>query len=382
MSMPVALSGWSAARGPWPVLALHAPFVAAGPVMAIPRHDLGLLPVAALAVVAFTIGALHLRLSLATDDRRARLGVPVFLAVAALVYVPLWWLTWDWAVMQWFVVASAATALRGVPRIAAAAGPIVGQTTVAAWYAADDPTVGWRLLVVFVTYNFALLVMGGAALYGSTRLVGVLADLSTARHELAEAAVGRERLRVSRDLHDLLGQSLSAVALKGDLALRLLPTDSSAARAEIESLTGLARGALRDIRAVTRAEHRVSLASELDAAVSLLALAGIAATTDVADGPPLDPGVDEALGWAVREAATNALRHSTATVWSATLRRRGGQVLLDVVNDGAPDPMSGATGTGIAGLARRANVLGGDVVARRTPDGRFHLSIAVPEAAP
>ena len=75
-----------------------------------------------------------------------------------------------------------------------------------------------------------------------------------------------ERLRLSRDLHDLLGQSLSAVSLKGDLAVRLLGSDPSAAHREIESLTGVARSALRDMRAVAWDDHGVSLAGEADAA--------------------------------------------------------------------------------------------------------------------
>jgi len=97
-----------------------------------------------------------------------------------------------------------------------------------------------------VCYYAAFMVAGGLALYGSARLVGILAELFAARAELAEQAVARDRLRMSRDLHDLLGQSLSAVSLKGDLAIRLLAADPPAAQRELESLTSVARSALRD----------------------------------------------------------------------------------------------------------------------------------------
>jgi two-component system sensor histidine kinase DesK len=92
--------------------------------------------------------------------------------------------------------------------------------------------------------------------------------------------VGRERLRVSRDLHDLLGQSLSAISLKGDLALRLLPVDSDRARSEVESLTEVARAALHDVMAITRDEHQVALHEEIDAAAALLTAAGIDVNLD------------------------------------------------------------------------------------------------------
>src|SRR5260370_622579 len=126
----------------------------------------------------------------------------------------------------------------------------------------------------------------------------LLDELRETRAELAALAVGRERLRVSRDLHDLLGQSLSAVALKGDLAIRLLRTDPPAARAEIESLTGLARDAIRGIHAVSRDEHAVSLRTETEGAAAPLSAAGIHAPTD-ADLPDLAPPLERVLAWAV-----------------------------------------------------------------------------------
>src|SRR5437867_996880 len=104
-------------------------------------------------------------------------------------------------------------------------------------------------LIWSISYLTTALLLGAGGLFAAARLVRAIDDLRAARAELAELAVGRERLRISRDLHDLLGHTLSAVSLKGDLALRLLErNEQPRAAAEIESLTAVARSALRDMR--------------------------------------------------------------------------------------------------------------------------------------
>jgi two-component system, NarL family, sensor histidine kinase DesK len=223
--------------------------------------------------------------------------------------------------------------------------------------------------------------MGGLALYGSARLVRVVEDLHTARLELADLAVGRERLRVSRDLHDLLGQSLSAVSLKGDLALRLLPSDTEAARAEIQSLTELARSALHDVRAVTLDQHIVSLHAEIEAATALLAAAGIATELDLGlNHPDPAPAHGDVLAWAVREGTTNILRHSDAERCWISATETDGCVTLEIVNDGVRAPGSAAgQGTGLAGLADRASTLSGTVTAGPMADARFRLVVEIPK---
>lgn len=217
------------------------------------------------------------------------------------------------------------------------------------------------------------------ALYGSARLVAILTDLYAARTELAEQALTRERLRISRDLHDLLGQSLSAVSLKGDLAGLLLATDPPAAGREIESLTGIARSALRDMRAVTRDEHVVSLPGEAAAAKAVLGAAGISVTTRIAL-PGLAPGREAILAWAVREGTTNILRHSQAGSATIAGGRSHGRAWLEITNDGAR--AGTGEGTGLAGLADRARAAGGTMTARYTGRGRFELRVEFPEEAP
>jgi two-component system sensor histidine kinase DesK len=298
----------------------------------------------------------------------------------------MWWYTWDWALMQWFVVASAAM-LFPARALAVAAVPIVGHTLVAGWYAAIEPGADPGLVAVTTIYQFTLLAVGSAVIYGSVWLGRVVIDLDTARTELAELAVGRERLRVSRDVHDLLGQSLSAVSLKGDLALRLMPTDTVAARAEIEGLTEVARGALRDVRAVVQDSHVVSLAAEVDAATALLRAAHVEAHVAV-DPAGLPWPVEEVLAWAVREGTTNLLRHSDATACSITVAWRSpdGTVRLEIVNDGVQGSGSNGSkgegagrGTGIGGLTERARALSGSVAAGPVPHGQFRLVIEIPD---
>jgi two-component system, NarL family, sensor histidine kinase DesK len=361
-------------RARWFLLGLHLALVAVAPVFTITgfEGDPGTPLVAVPAALA--IGGLQLRHSLAA----ARGGRPrhwpwSLAALVALVYLPMLWFSLDWAPMQYFVIASGAMLLAGWPAATAAVAPLVG--TAAAVSQAPVYGDGGAQGAFFAVYWVVGLATGAVALYGSARLVRVVAELDAARTELAELAVGRERLRVSRDLHDLLGHSLSAVSLKGDLAIRLLGRDPPAARAEIESLTGVAREALRGVRAVARDEHAISLRTETDGAVALLGAAGIRAHVDL-DLPELSQATETVLAWAVREGVTNVLRHSRAGTCSITAAVRDGTLWLAIVNDGMRD--AAGTGSGLAGLTGRARDLSGSVTAGPVGAGRFRLLVELP----
>jgi two-component system sensor histidine kinase DesK len=275
--------------------------------------------------------------------------------------------------MQASLMASLPIVLRRWPLAVALAVPVLATDLAVVRLVADQPVATVAYWVVEQTFTLVVL---PAALYGSARLVRVLDELQATQAELAELAVGRERLRVSRDLHDLLGQSLSAVSLKGDLAIRLLPRDLPAARAEIESLTGVARDALAGIRAVTRGEHLLSLSTETEGAAALLRAAGIDARIDL-DVLKLPQPVEQVLAWALREGVTNVLRHSQARTCSITAGRRDGRLWLEILNDGVRT--TSGEGSGLAGLAERAEALSGSVTAHGTGDGRFRLRVEVPE---
>jgi two-component system, NarL family, sensor histidine kinase DesK len=328
---------------------------------------------------AVAIGLIHARHGLAAVRGHRPAAWPwTALAQLALIYAPLPFWSFNWASTQVFAVASALLLLRGPVRLVAAALPLVVMTAWT-WHTAYMAGAGSAELLLASSYWWFGLVLGGVGLWGAVRFVRTLDDLAAARAELAEAAVGHERLRVSRDLHDLLGQSLSAVSLKGDLALALLRKDPAAARAEIESLTAVARDALHDVRAVTHDEHTVSLRTELDGAAALLTAAGIRFTGHRDPAPTLTADVDALLAWAVREGVTNVLRHSDATTCAVDITldtvRETDVVHLRITND-RPRARRG-DGNGLPGLRQRAAPLGATVTARGDGD-RFTLQVTVP----
>jgi two-component system, NarL family, sensor histidine kinase DesK len=360
----------------WMLVAVHLAILAIPP--AITSFGLGEEPATGRVAVAVPLGvgvlALQLRHSFAiAHGRRPRGAWWTLLALAVLVYVPLGWFGWGWVAMQASLMASLPIVLRRWPLAVALAVPVLATDLAVVRLVADQPVATVAYWVVEQTFTLVVL---SAALYGSARLVRVLDELRATRAELAELAVGQERLRVSRDLHDLLGQSLSAVSLKGDLAIRLLPRDPPAARSEIESLTGVARDALAGIRTVTRGEHLLSLRTETEGAAALLRAAGIDTRIDL-DVPKLSQPVEQVLAWALREGVTNVLRHSQARTCSITAGSRDGRLWLEILNDGVQ--ASADAGGGLTGLAERARAVSGSVTAHGTGDGQFRFRIEVPE---
>jgi two-component system sensor histidine kinase DesK len=331
-------------------------------------------------LVVVTLGlvifAIQIRHSFAFARRERPRGWPwTTTALALLIYAPLPFFGWGWVYLQGCVMASLAMRVRPQWVVAAIAAPVIG--TDIATLAGVDPSVtqlpasGIAFWTVYATLS---LLFNFAALYGSAALLRSAGALHNARAELAAMAIEGERLRISRDLHDLLGQSLSAVSLKGELALRLLRSDAAAARAEIESLTELARDALRGLRTVSYDEASPTIHTEASGAASLLSAAGIQTTVELQIGP-LAPGPDRVLAWAVREGVANILRHSSARSCSIVAWEGNGTVCLKIRNDGASAP--GAPGSGITGIAERARALAGDAHTVQTGN-EFELSVAVP----
>ncbi|MFI6786517.1 sensor histidine kinase [Nonomuraea sp. NPDC050383] len=275
-------------------------------------------------------------------------------------------------------------------------GPLVALMTV------YDTVMLFPIAVVALFYGLTVPLTSGMV-YALVRLVRVTSDLEQARAELAEAAVLRERVRISRDLHDGLGRSLTAIALKGDLAGRLMERDPAAARGEVGELVRVAREAAQDVRRVARGYREMSLTGEADRGAALLESAGVGCQVHLAD-VTLPRASEEALAWAVREAVTNVLRHSAATTCTISTSLREGAVRLEVANDGVPEApeapeapgdgvpgaagFTGFTGGGLAGngfagggltgLEERAAQAGGTLLAARTPAGGFRLTMEVP----
>jgi two-component system, NarL family, sensor histidine kinase DesK len=327
--------------------------------------------------LAIAIGAVQLRHSFAAARGVRPRGWPMtLLTLGFLVYVPMIWFQWDWASTQFMFIASVAMLLRGWLMKVLIVAPLLGTYLWALISSSIEKGPIAEDFYFFIYWEVAL-VSGAACLYGTSQLVRAVDALFATRAHLAEMTVGSERMRVSRDLHDLLGQSLSAVSLKGDLAIVLLRSDPPAAEAEIRSLTEVAREALRDIRHVVHGEHPVSLRNETQGAAALLTAASINAHIDV-ELHDLVPAVDELFGWATREGVTNMLRHSQAATCSIRATRQEGAALLEIVNDGARS--TNGTGTGVTGLTERAQLLSGQVKAGPLEDGHYRLSVEVPEA--
>jgi two-component system sensor histidine kinase DesK len=229
-----------------------------------------------------------------------------------------------------------------------------------------------------VALTFYYVVSGVAGATGpfvATRLLGVVDDLARTRAQLALTAADEERRRLSRDLHDALGQGLSAIALKGDLALALLEKDAAAAQREIDSLTMATERLHAELPDIVAAGQAASYTVEVDRAERLLREAGVEVQRRGEPGP-LPGAIDTALGWVVREAATNVLRHSDARRWTLHAGHGENAVWLEATNDRAR-PGSGPPGTGLVGMSERLQVIGGRVRTHSTP-GRFTLRVEVP----
>lgn len=218
----------------------------------------------------------------------------------------------------------------------------------------------------------------GLMMVSLTRLVWTGSQLRRAQGEVARLAAVEERLRIARDIHDLLGHSLSVIALKADLAGRLLDDQPERAAAEIADVQAVARRALSEVREAVAGYRRLRLEEELSRVRGGLEAAGIHCAFTATAGN-LPPGVETALAWVVREGATNVLRHSAAHHCRIAVTRAGGAAEVVVEDDGRG--ATGATdrsGSGLAGLRDRLREAGGILEAGPGAAGGFRLGGRVP----
>ncbi|GAB1823289.1 sensor histidine kinase [Herbidospora sp. RD11066] len=212
------------------------------------------------------------------------------------------------------------------------------------------------------------------ACWSSVWLLQVLRELQRAHVDRAALALATERLRISRDLHDVFGRTLAAIAVKSELAAELVRRgDAGRAADELAGVRRLAGEAGGEVRRVVRGELRASWDDEVAGARALLGSAGIRC---VVGGDPVPEECAEALAWVVREGVTNVLRHSAATRVTLTTATIDGEVRLTIANDGAA-PESTDPGTGLRAMSERVGALGGRVATHR--DGPwFTLEATVP----
>jgi len=200
-------------------------------------------------------------------------------------------------------------------------------------------------------------------------------ELDAAQERIATLAVAAERERIARDLHDILGHSLTAVVVKSGLAVRLADADPTLAREQMSEVETIARQALADVRATAAGFRLVRLASEIAGARSVLSAAEITATTPEAL-PAMSDDASEFLGWVVREGVTNVVRHSGAQHCAISVDGRS----VTVADDGTGvDPSAATAGHGLSGLRERAAALGATVeLSPAEPHGTV-LTVTLPE---
>ncbi|MFI7399660.1 sensor histidine kinase [Streptomyces sp. NPDC049541] len=237
---------------------------------------------------------------------------------------------------------------------------------------------------VTIAYGTFLSTMVTAAILSLSEAVR---ELQAAREKLAHQAVEKERLRFSRDLHDLLGHTLSVIVVKSEAARRLAPGNLEAALTQIGDIESVGRQALTEIREAVTGYREGSLATELDRARSALSAAAVEPVVR-RTGAPLAPQTEALLGWVVREAVTNVVRHAGATRCEITVHSGPERVSLTVADNGegvpstTPSPsLPGIGGTGLKGLTERLAAAGGSLRAGPSPRGGFTVTAELPVEA-
>jgi two-component system sensor histidine kinase DesK len=207
-------------------------------------------------------------------------------------------------------------------------------------------------------------------MWGVNQLMLRNVDLMRARDANARLAVADERNRFARDLHDILGHSLTVITVKAELANRLIEVDPMRARAEINDLERLSRDALSDVRRAVEGYHDLTLPGEIARAREALLAADIDADLpNRTDEVPSE--LRELFAWTVREGVTNVIRHSGARRCSVRLAATE----VEVRDDGAGPGDSDGAGHGLDGLRERASAAGAVLVTRTLEPSGFALSV-------
>ncbi|MCI9887397.1 sensor histidine kinase [Micrococcales bacterium 31B] len=309
--------------------------------------------------------------TLGRQENHPRAGF-VVLGLLTALSLTLWPAIGSQAVYTWpFIVSSAAMVGLGIGWRCAVIGTIVAASAALILFSGPAERNEYGLF-------FWILVSLSLVMLAFARQIEIGRQLRATQHALASAAVAAERSRMSRDLHDILGHSLTVIAVKAELAAKLLEAQPAAAASELGDIERLARTALADVRATVSGRRSVTLSSELVHARQALDSAGIEADLPTAvDAVP--PERHTLFGYVVREGVTNVLRHAAARHCRVTVN--SASIAID--DDGtAPHPGSPGSGTGLAGLAERVREAGGTLTTSRSDLGGFHLRAEFARSAP
>jgi two-component system sensor histidine kinase DesK len=336
----------------------------------IPRHGLAL----GLALVAAGL-MFGLQLSVAWRGaagwpRRRRLGT--VLALGALTYLPLALLGVEWPGMAGFLAGSILILRPG------RTSWLLFALAVASMLAAPlELGMGAR----DASYLMAASLTSGLTVFAVYQLRLAAKRAHDASAQLAQLASVRERERFSRDLHDILGYSLSAITLKAELTKTLVGSEPALAAGELAEVVELARQAAKDVRLLASGYGDISLAREAASVASLLSAACITPRVEI-DCGALDDKVDAVLATVLREAVTNVLRHSTAQTCAIEATQDETMITLRVINDGVRrQAKAGPGGQGLRNLAWRLEAIGGELsTGLSRDDHQFSLQAKVPAA--
>lgn len=328
------------------------------------EHSAGYAAVAGYVIVAAFSVCYVAAMLLLRPSRR----VPFWILLAimtALFVVELWFAGIDGFYLCAVVASLAVLPLRGwaapVVVVAATAGLVV-PILIPSWHSG----LGWTQAVMIV---FTALIW-----YAFAEIARSNDTLLEARAEVARLASEAERNRIARDLHDLVGHSLTAITVKSNLARQLAANEDSPALKEITEVEQLSRQALADVRAAVSGYREVTLAGELARARELLRASGISADIPTA-AETVGPATQELFGWAVREGVTNVVRHARASRCAIAVSSTAIEITDDGVGEAAED------GNGLMGLRERADLAGATIDAG--PWGRhgWRLRVATSGAA-
>lgn len=278
-----------------------------------------------------------------------RRGLRLVPNIVGLVLLGVAWAPLNYGASVFFIFAAAFAAHVGpLPRAAVAIALVVGSGVAVAATLQPNPMY-WMPLVLVGT------LIGVIGIYDADKQRRNAA-LRLSQEEVRQLAQVAERERISRDLHDLLGHTLSVITLKAELAARLLERDPARAEAEIRGVEQVSRAALAQVREAVAGMRTRGLAGELEHARMALKAAAVELAADAAP-PPLPPAAEAALAMVLREAVTNVIRHAEARNCRVSFRAEPEAVVLEVQDDGRGGGLM--EGGGIAGMRSRLAAAGG-----------------------
>ncbi|GAA3411276.1 hypothetical protein GCM10018952_19280 [Streptosporangium vulgare] len=358
------------------------------------QSRLPLLAVGVPGLVIFSV--LYLRiLEAAVAGTAARGEIAASAVVAVILLLTQDGDPWTWGLLGPAWASGAALLLGRSATLAATVGAIAVSVLLAPPGAGPGPGFGDMFVPsyaeeVWPAFGAYLGVAGAAPCANRFQLWfwRVVRTAEEGKEAQARLAVTEERLRFSRDLHDLVGHSLSAIAVKSEVAAKLSRVDAARAAGEMDEVRTLARQTLKEIRAAVRGYRTVDLAAELRAMAAVLEAGGVRCTLET-PRDQVPEGAATLLAWVVREGTTNVLRHSSATECRIAITVREGCAVLVMTNDGVKGTggangvegvgeVDGRGGTGLIGLSERVAAIGGTVTTGPGGPGEFRLRATVP----